>query len=139
MKGVLTSDRKTVDSRKTEWIQPKGSMAIEAQENSTDYYNSYRLPQYTFSSPGSENPDHEEEIKLLNPDMDTLQQHHDFYVALWEARVIYINEIPEYQIAMRRESCAQVLPLDRSRFQKQARDKARERADQSTSAYQAAV
>jgi hypothetical protein len=134
--NALISSRKTVDSQKSEKIDRRGFVAIATQEMPIDCYNRYSCPLYNVSSyngssSGSEDPQRRGELELLNPDMETLQQHHDYLVALWESGVIYIREIADYQIAMRRESCGRVLPLERSPFCKEARDKAQQRVDQS--------
>jgi hypothetical protein len=104
-------------------------MANVTQEMSPDYDNRYSYPVYDCSGNDLEGLLPKEELELFNPDLETLQQHHDFLVALWEARVIYVGEIADYQIAMRRESCGQVLPFDRSPFRDMARGKAQQRVN----------
>jgi hypothetical protein len=103
-------------------------MAIANQEVNPSYSNGYNCPVYDCSGNGSESSRLSEELKSFNPDRETLQQQHDFLVALLEAGVIYVREIADYQIAMRREAFGQVLPLERSPFRDTAREQAQRRA-----------
>lgn len=103
-------------------------MAIATQEMPAAYYNGYNCPIYDCSINEFEASLLREELEFYNPDLETLQQHHDFLAALWEARVIYVGEIADYQIAMRREACGQVVPLERSPFREAARENAQQRA-----------